>query len=111
MDKIEQATKEILKELNMKIHVRGYLYWIEAIEYVISNNLKIYSMTKEIYKEIAKKYSTTVSRTERALRHATEEIKENIKKYFNIDYEITNKGFLALVVDKVKEKLNCTEAN
>lgn len=101
---IENKVKSILNNLNIRINIKGYGYWIEAVKYVVLNNKITYFMTKEIYYNVAKKMNTTPSRVERALRHAISEKTTEIQKYFNIDYSIRNSTLLALIVDKVRNE-------
>lgn len=77
--KLEKITKEILNELNIKINLKGYRYWVEAVKYVIENNKTSYSMTKEIYTYLADKHNDTGHRVERALRHTIQDKQEEMQ--------------------------------
>lgn len=102
---IENKVKSILNDLNIRIDIKGYGYWIEAVKYVVLNNKITYFMTKEIYYNVSKTMNTTPERVERALRHALDGKTEEIQKYFNIDYSIRNSTLLALIVDKVRNDM------
>ena len=63
---------KMLHELGMPSHIKGYQYIREGISMVYNNPDIIGGITKELYPDIAMKYNTTVSRVERAIRHAIE---------------------------------------
>ncbi len=63
---------EHLRQLGMPSHILGYRYVREAISMTLDSPDKIYRITKELYPDVAKKYKTTSSRVERAIRHAVE---------------------------------------
>ena len=67
-DKVMNA----LLELGTPDHIKGHKYLICAVEMAIENPEVTEMMTKVLYPEVAKKYRTTASRTERAIRHAIE---------------------------------------
>lgn len=100
---LENKTKKILNDLNIKINIKGYRYWIETVKYIILNNKVEYRMTKEIYIDVSKKMNTTSSRFEKALRDSINGREIQIQKYFNINYSIKNSIFIALLVNKIKE--------
>lgn len=103
---IENKVKRILNDLNIRMDIRGYKCWIEAVKYIILKNRINYKITVEIYRELAKKLGTTPSGYERALTYSLRDRKEEIQRYFNIDYSIKNSTFLALLVDKVKGEID-----
>jgi len=101
---MKSEIKELLNKLGIKINVKGYWFWITAIEYKAKH--EDINMS-ELYDEVAKLHNTTRSRVERALRHAYEYVKEDLKKYFNINYDINNSAFLLLALEDIrKEKVN-----
>ena len=69
---IETEITNIIHEIGVPAHIKGYLYLREAIKMVIDNVELLGAVTKELYPSIAKKYNTTPSRVERAIRHAIE---------------------------------------
>ena len=62
----------IFRELGIPANIRGYKYLMEAIIYCIGKCNVAYSITKDVYPAVAKKFDTTSSRVERAIRHAIE---------------------------------------
>lgn len=67
-----EDTASLLKKLGIPTHIKGYRFLEEAVEFTIKDPMAIDSVTKCIYPQVAKKYSTTASRVERAIRHAIE---------------------------------------
>ncbi len=68
----EAIITDLLHNLGIPSHIRGYNYIKEGIMIVYRNNNGISYITKDVYPEIAKKYDTTSTRVERAIRHAIE---------------------------------------
>ena len=69
---LQISTTKILHELGVPSHIKGYLYIREGIMMLYERPEVIGGITKELYPEIASKFNTTVSRVERAIRHAIE---------------------------------------
>lgn len=69
---LQKSITNTLHELGVPSHIKGYQYIREGITLVYQNPELVGGITKELYPEIAKKYETTVSRVERAIRHAIE---------------------------------------
>lgn len=69
---IEQIVTETIHKIGVPAHIKGYQYMREAIMMVIKDLDAINSVTKILYPTVAKKYNTTSSRVERAIRHAIE---------------------------------------
>ncbi|MDI6602177.1 MAG: sporulation initiation factor Spo0A C-terminal domain-containing protein, partial [Thermoanaerobacteraceae bacterium] len=96
-------------------HIKGYVYLRDAIMMVINNMDLLGAVTKELYPAIAKKYNTTSSRVERAIRHAIEvawgrgklETIDNIFGYTiqNDKGKPTNSEFIAMIADKLRLEL------
>ena len=63
---------EIIHEIGVPAHIKGYQYLREAIILTINDMDIINAVTKVLYPTVAKKYATTPSRVERAIRHAIE---------------------------------------
>ena len=106
----------LLHEIGVPAHIRGYLYIRESIKMVYYDIEILGSITKILYPEVAKKFNTTSSRVERAIRHAIE-VAWSRGKMDTIDelfgYTIckgkgkpTNSEFIALITDKIKLKYN-----
>jgi two-component system response regulator (stage 0 sporulation protein A) len=105
----------VLHEIGIPAHIKGYLYLREAIIMVVQRVELLGGVTKELYPSIAKKFTTTPSRVERAIRHAIEVAwsrgnVELIHKLFghtvNSDRgKPTNSEFIAMVADKLRMEL------
>lgn len=97
----KRKIENLLDRLNIPLDNLGYRYLISALEiYTKDINTKI----TLIYSQVAKKHNSTASRVERAIRHSVECAEENIKQYFKVDYEITNRRFLALLAREVERE-------
>lgn len=101
-----------LHELGVPSHIKGYQYIREGITLVYNNPEMIGGITKELYPEIAKKYDSTVSRVERAIRHAIEvswnrgnwDLMEEIFGH-SVDIDKakpTNSEFIVTIADKLR---------
>ena len=111
---LEAEITNIIHEIGVPAHIKGYMYLREAITMVVNDMELLSAITKELYPSIAKKYNTTASRVERAIRHAIEvawgrgQI-EAINKLFgytihNDKGKPTNSEFIAMVADKLRLK-------
>lgn len=109
---LETKVTNILHEIGVPAHIRGYHYMREAIIMSVNNMDVLNYITKELYPSIAKKCNTTPSRVERAIRHAIE-VAWNRGKIEAIDtifgYTInnhkgkpTNSEFIALIADRLR---------
>ena len=108
----ELTVTEILHQVGVPAHIKGYQYLREAILLTIDDMDIINSVTKVLYPEVARKFNTTPSRVERAIRHAIEvawdrgDI-ETLQKFFgytvsNIKGKPTNSEFIAMIADKMR---------
>lgn len=106
---LESAVTEMIHEIGVPAHIKGYQYLREAIILTINDMDAINSVTKILYPEVARKYGTTPSRVERAIRHAIEvawdrgDI-ETLQKFFgytvsNLKGKPTNSEFIAMIAD------------
>lgn len=109
---LETKVTNILHEIGVPAHIRGYHYMREAIIMSVNDMDVLNYITKELYPSIAKKCNTTPSRVERAIRHAIE-VAWNRGKVDAIDslfgYTInnhkgkpTNSEFIALIADRLR---------
>lgn len=109
---LQISVTKILHELGVPSHIKGYQYIREGILLLYTNPNMIGGITKELYPEIAIKYDTTVSRVERAIRHAIEvswnrgdwELMEDIFGH-SVDIDKakpTNSEFIVTVADKLR---------
>lgn len=111
---LESEITNIIHEIGVPAHIKGYMYLREAITMVVNDVELLSAVTKELYPSIAKKYNTTASRVERAIRHAIEVAwsrgqVETINKIFgytihNGKGKPTNSEFIAMVADKLRLK-------
>lgn len=109
---IETEITNIIHEIGVPAHIKGYLYLREAIKMVIDNVELLGAVTKELYPSIAKKFNTTPSRVERAIRHAIEVAwsrgkVDTINQLFgytvhNTKGKTTNSEFIAMIADKLR---------
>ena len=111
-DSIEAKITNIIHEIGVPAHIKGYLYLREAIGMVIDNVELLSAVTKELYPNIAKNFNTTPSRVERAIRHAIEVAwsrgkVDTINNLFGYTVHTdkgkpTNSEFIAMVADKLR---------
>ncbi|MGN0352025.1 MAG: sporulation transcription factor Spo0A [Roseburia sp.] len=109
---LESDVTEIIHEIGVPAHIKGYQYLRDAIIMSVHDMEMLNSITKILYPTIAKKYQTTPSRVERAIRHAIE-VAWSRGKMDTIDemfgYTIhngkgkpTNSEFIALITDRIR---------
>ena len=106
---LESVVTDIIHEIGVPAHIKGYQYLREAIILTINDMDAINAVTKVLYPEVAKKFSTTPSRVERAIRHAIEVAwdrgdVETLQKFFGytvsgIKGKPTNSEFIAMIAD------------
>ena len=111
-DGLEALVTNIIHEVGVPAHIKGYQYLREAIMMVVNDIDIINQITKQLYPDIAKKYHTTPSRVERAIRHAIEvawgrgepAVVENIFGYTvsASKGKPTNSEFIAMIADKLR---------
>ena len=115
---LQISTTKMLHELGVPSHIKGYLYIREGIMMLYERPEVIGGITKELYPEIASKFNTTVSRVERAIRHAIEvswnrgnwQLMEDIFGH-SVDIDKakpTNSEFIVTVADKLRLEFNKT---
>ncbi len=112
---LEVMITDIIHQIGVPAHIKGYHYLREAIMLSIKNSEIINSVTKLLYPTVAKKYSTTSSRVERAIRHAIEVAWDRgdidvLNGYFGYTIQNergkpTNSEFIAMISDKLRLKL------
>lgn len=111
---LEEAVTEMIHDVGVPAHIKGYQYLREAIIMSVLDMDMLNSVTKVLYPEVAKKYQTTPSRVERAIRHAIEVAwsrgkVETIEEMFGYTVSVgkgkpTNSEFIALITDKIRMK-------
>ena len=109
---IELRVTNIIHEIGVPAHIKGYQYLREAIIMTIKNMEMINAITKLLYPTVAKHYATTSSRVERAIRHAIEVAWDRgdvdvLQKFFgytisNAKGKPTNSEFISMVADKLR---------
>ena len=114
-ENLEALVTNVIHEVGVPAHIKGYQYLREAIMMVVNDIEVINQITKSLYPKIASKYSTTPSRVERAIRHAIEvawgrgqtEAVENIFGYTvsATKGKPTNSEFIAMIADKLRLEL------
>ena len=110
-DELELMVTEIIHQIGVPAHIKGYHYLREAIILSVRNSEMIDSVTKLLYPMVAKKFSTTASRVERAIRHAIEVAWDRgnidvLDSYFGYTIQNergkpTNSEFIAMISDKL----------
>ena len=110
--KLEVKVTEIIHEVGVPAHIKGYQYLRDAIIISVEEKEMLVSVTKVLYPAIAKKHGTTASRVERAIRHAIEVAwsrgqLEMIDEIFGYTVNSgkgkpTNSEFIALITDKIR---------
>lgn len=103
---------DIIHQIGVPAHIKGYHYLRDAIIFSVHDSEMLESITKLLYPTVARKYDTTSSRVERAIRHAIEIAWDRgsvstINKIFGCTIDVdkgkpTNSEFIAMVSDKIK---------
>ena len=109
---LELQVTDIIHKIGVPAHIKGYHYLRESIMLAVRDPEIINSVTKQLYPSVAKKYSTTSSRVERAIRHAIEVAWDRgdvdvLNSYFgytihNLRGKPTNSEFIAMISDKIR---------
>lgn len=112
---LEFMVTEIIHQIGVPAHIKGYNYLRESIILAIKDEEIINSVTKTLYPTVAKDHSTTSSRVERAIRHAIEVAWDRgdvnvLNSYFgytihNNRGKPTNSEFIAMISDKIRLRL------
>ena len=118
---VEALVTSMIHEIGVPAHVKGYQYLREAIMIAVDDMDVINAITKVLYPQVAKKFSTTSSRVERAIRHAIELAwdrgdLETLQKFFgytvsNTKGKPTNSEFIALIADKLQLQLKAAQTH
>ena len=115
---LEIIVTDIIHRIGVPAHIKGYHYLREAIISSVNDKEMLESVTKLLYPAVAKKFATTPSRVERAIRHAIEiawdrgDI-DTLNSFFGYTINTgkgkpTNSEFIALITDKINLKFKCT---
>lgn len=116
---VEAMVTSIIHEIGVPAHIKGYQYLREAIMIAVDDMEVINAITKVLYPQVAKTFSTTPSRVERAIRHAIEVAwdrgdLETLQRFFgytvsNTKGKPTNSEFIALIADKLQLQIKNME--
>lgn len=112
---LEVEVTNIIHDVGVPAHIKGYQYLRDGIIMAVKNSDIINQITKQLYPDLAKKYKTTPSRVERAIRHAIEvawnrgQI-ESMQSIFGYTVNSnrgkpTNSEFIAMIADKLRLEL------
>ena len=111
---IEAQVTRIIHQIGVPAHIKGYQYLRTAILLTVKDSDIINSVTKVLYPSVAKKYQTTTSRVERAIRHAIEVAwdrgdVDTLNSYFGYTIQNnrgkpTNSEFIAMIADNLRLK-------
>ena len=109
---LEANVTAIIHEIGVPAYIKGYQYHREAIIMTVEDMDVINAVTKVLYPEVARKFGTTASRVERAIRHAIEVAwdrgdLDTLQKYFgftvsNSKGKPTNSEFIAMIADRLQ---------
>ena len=115
---MESQVTKVIHQIGVPAHIKGYQYLRTAILLAINDNDIINSVTKILYPTVAKKYQTTTSRVERAIRHAIEVAwdrgdVDTLNSFFgytiqNSRGKPTNSEFIAMIADNLRLKYKCS---
>lgn len=116
---IDAMVTSVIHEIGVPAHIKGYQYLREAIKIAVGDMEVINAITKVLYPQVAKTFSTTPSRVERAIRHAIEVAwdrgdLETLQRFFgytvsNSKGKPTNSEFIALIADRLQLQLRDME--
>ncbi|MBE6795201.1 MAG: sporulation transcription factor Spo0A [Ruminococcaceae bacterium] len=105
---------DMMREIGVPAHIKGYPYLREAIKLCVENPDMLNSVTKVLYPTVAKTFKSTSSRVERAIRHAIEVAWDRgnievLNSYFGYTIQTergkpTNSEFIAMLSDKIRLK-------
>ena len=109
---LQRQVTEVIHEIGVPAHIKGYQYVREAIVIAVQDMDVINAVTKVLYPEVARRYNTTPSRVERAVRHAIEVAwdrgdLDTLQGYFgytvsNVKGKPTNSEFIAMIADRIR---------
>lgn len=114
VESVDEQITNLFLTLGIPAHIKGYQYLREAVRMVLENHDIINRITKELYPGIARRFDTSASKVERAMRHAIEVAWQRGRldtvnqmygyKVFKREEKPTNGEFIALVSDKIAMK-------
>lgn len=117
---LERTVTTIIQEIGVPAHIKGYQYVREAIVLAVQDIEVINAVTKVLYPAVAKRFGTTPSRVERAVRHAIETAwdrgdLETLQSYFGYTVNSakgkpTNSEFIAMIADRIRLRMKVRSA-
>lgn len=118
---LETMVTDIIHEIGVPAHIKGYQYLREAIMLTVNDMDMLNGVTKVLYPAVAKKFNTTASRVERAIRHAIEVAwdrgdVEVLQRFFGytvsgIKGKPTNSEFIAMIADRLVLRRKVQQSN
>ena len=104
---VDAVVTSVLQKLSIPAHTKGYKYLREAVIIAVEEMEVLSAITKELYPQVARRYGTTASNVERAIRHALELVwkrgeQEVLHGYFGSWHKLTNSESIALIADRVR---------
>ncbi len=115
---LELMVTDIIHQIGVPAHIKGYLYLREAIILAVKTPEIINAITKKLYPTVANRFATTPSRVERAIRHGIEVAWDRgdvdvLNSYFGYTIHIgrgkpTNSEFVAMIADKLRLKMKAS---
>lgn len=116
--RLEMIVTDIIHQIGIPAHIKGYHYLREAILLSINDEEMLESITKQLYPTVAKRFDTTASRVERAIRHAIETAWDRgdvdvLNGMFGYTVSVgkgkpTNSEFIALITDNLRLRFKLT---
>ena len=113
---LARAVTNVIHEVGVPAHIKGYHYVREAIMMAVEDMDILNAITKILYPSVAKKFETTPSRVERAIRHAIETAwnrgdVDTLNRFFgytvsNSKGKPTNSEFIAMIADKLSLEIH-----
>ncbi|MGM9613112.1 MAG: sporulation transcription factor Spo0A, partial [Butyricicoccus sp.] len=114
---LEVRVTEVIHQVGVPAHIKGYQYLREAIMMAVKDMESVGAITKILYPAIAKRFKTTSSRVERAIRHAIEVAwdrgdLETLQSYFGytvsgLKGKPTNSEFISMIADRLRLEMKC----
>ena len=115
---LEALVSDIMRQIGVPAHIKGYQYLRTSIILCVKDKSMLSSVTKILYPTVAKEYSTTASRVERAIRHAIEVAWSRgdvdvLSSFFGYTIQAergkpTNSEFIAMIADKISLEFKIT---
>lgn len=101
----ERQIKKLQEELQMNKSLLGFYFWTEFVKEALKINLITEIAIRDLLEKVAKKFNTTPSKVDRALRHLILTTgAQNIQNFFNVKYRITIRSMLFLSIDYLKSQ-------